>query len=317
MPTLEGLQFRTYQPEDLEQVLTLERTAFANQDFYRKLVMNLGDLHDIPSYYFAQGGTFLVGVYDEEVVAMGGARIYTGTASIGRMRTKRELQGKGFGLGKQVLTLLELWAMQNGCTNAILSTSIDEEQLPARILYESSGYSVTHYEPWKVLEKYYRKNLMYSVDAFDPSVHDSAEIAALHLEVRQQQVASGQNTFTDIMDSQQDLNDIAGSYINSGGNFFIAKKSATGATAGFVGIKNNGDGEGILKRLAVLPEHRNQWLGSSLVSMAVHWAGRNGLKHLTLSTGQNEPARPIYLRTGFEDYGFDGKNHLMELHLTA
>jgi len=158
MPALDLVEFRQFQPADLEQVLALERTAFSDQDLYNRLVMNLEDLHDIPANYFDKRGDFLVGAYGEEVVAMGGLRQKTDTrVSIGRMRTKREFQG--LHIGRQMLALLEARAIELGYTSAMLSTSVDIEQQPARRLYESSGYKMTHIEPWLVLEIHYRKEL--------------------------------------------------------------------------------------------------------------------------------------------------------------
>ncbi|MDB5183145.1 MAG: hypothetical protein JWO47_929 [Candidatus Saccharibacteria bacterium] len=155
----------------------------------------------------------------------------------------------------------------------------------------------------------------YHIETFNPNLHDSAVIAALHLQVRKEQVASGENTFTDILDSQLDLRNIGQFYVQPGGNFFIAQEISTGAIAGFVGIQNNGEGEGTLKRLAVLSNYRGHRLGSNLVSSVVDWALVSDLRHIVLSTGQREKARPVYLAAGFEDYGFNGKNHLMKLVL--
>lgn len=158
MLSLETLEFRTYQPKDLEQVLALERSAFSDQELYAKLVMNLEDLYDIPANYFDKRGDFLVGVQDEEIVAMGGLRQKSEEiVHIGRMRTKLELQGTGLGIGRRMLALLEARAMELGYTRATLSTSV--EQTIARRLYESCGYDVTHFEPYRVLEIHYSKQL--------------------------------------------------------------------------------------------------------------------------------------------------------------
>jgi GNAT superfamily N-acetyltransferase len=310
MPILDSIEFRSYQPEDLAQVLALERTAFGDQELYGRLVMNLEDLHDIPTNYFDKRGDFLVGLYGEEVVTMGGLRQHTETcASVGRMRTQLELQGEG--LGRRMLTLLEARAIEIGYTSAVLSTSV--EQHAARRLYETNGYTQTHYGPYGVLEVHYRKDLRYRIQVFDARLHDSSEIASLHLKVREEQVASGQNSFADILDSQEDLGDIGQFYIENGGNFFVAHEASTSAIAGFVGIRSSGKGEGVLKRLAVLTEHRGHRLGSSLVSAVVHWARTNNIRNITLSTGEHELARPIYLKAGFIDNGFDGKDHSMVL----
>jgi len=51
------------------------------------------------------------------------------------------------------------------------------------------------------------------------------EVAALHLEIRRWQEATGQNQFADIYDSQPDLRDALGYYVTPGGNFWFATTS--------------------------------------------------------------------------------------------
>ena len=65
------------------------------------------------------------------------------------------------------------------------------------------------------------------------------EVAALHLEIRRWQEATGQNRFADIYDSQPDLSDALGYYVTNGGNFWFATTSA-GELAGFLGLKIRG-----------------------------------------------------------------------------
>lgn len=138
------------------------------------------------------------------------------------------------------------------------------------------------------------------IEAFNPEVHDSAEIAAAHLMVRQWQESEGQNTFSDILDSQIDLSTIQDTYIAPGGNFFVARQPLTDEIIGFVGLRNNGDGQGTVKRLAVVPDQQGQRIGPALVSELIDWARANGFTHLSLTTGKNEPAREkVYEHAGF------------------
>ena len=91
----------------------------------------------------------------------------------------------------------------------------------------------------------------YTIAPFNPEIDDPAEIADMHRLVREWEVENCKNTFTDILDSQVDLRAIPEYYIDSGGNFFVAR-SKDQQKVGFVGLRNEDAGIGQLKRLAVL-----------------------------------------------------------------
>jgi RimJ/RimL family protein N-acetyltransferase len=129
------------------------------------------------------------------------------------------------------------------------------------------------------------------------------DIANIHLGIRLWQERVGQNSFSNLYESQTDLNDLENYYISNGGNFFVAHTPNV-AVAGFVGLRNDGEGQGSIKRLAVLPEHQSQGIGQSLVGEAVEWAQTQDFKKLMLHTNVGENARPIYEKFGFEVVGF-------------
>ncbi len=129
------------------------------------------------------------------------------------------------------------------------------------------------------------------------------DIANIHLGIRMWQEQVGQNQFSNLYESQADLRNLEDYYIANGGNFFVAR-AADGAIAGFVGMRNDGQGEGSIKRLAVLPEYQSRGIGQSLVGEAVEWAQAQSFKQLTLHTNAGENARPIYEKFGFEVVGF-------------
>ncbi|HEX5456531.1 MAG TPA: GNAT family N-acetyltransferase [Candidatus Saccharimonadales bacterium] len=140
----------------------------------------------------------------------------------------------------------------------------------------------------------------YSISAFQPGADKPDIIAGLHLDVRLWQRESGQNEFAGrILDSQADLKAIEAYYIKPGGNFFIAKDNK-GNVIGFIGLKNDGHGEGSLKRLAVVPEWQRRGVGRALVSMAMDWAKRAGFARLSLQTHSREYAKPLYEKFGFK-----------------
>lgn len=157
----------------------------------------------------------------------------------------------------------------------------------------------------------------YSISEFDPARHSAAEIARLHLAIRQKQQADGENSYYNITDSQTDLTNIDGYYLHPGGQFLVATGPG-GQIAGFVGLKKTDRG-GELKRLAVVPDHRRAGLGDRLVGHAVYWATLRGWPQLSLATGYGERAKPIYLRHGFLVVGRNeaSRDFLMELKLQA
>ena len=145
--------------------------------------------------------------------------------------------------------------------------------------------------------------IQYSVKSFKTGVHDSSEIAKLHLASRRWQEKIGQNTFSNILESQKDLNGLEEYYITPGGNFFVAENTK-GEVIGFIALRNDGDGKGTIKRLAVLPDYHRRGIARALVGELVDWAKQNGFSKLSLHTNIGEKARPIYEQFGFKVVGF-------------
>lgn len=157
----------------------------------------------------------------------------------------------------------------------------------------------------------------YSVNPFRPGIDAPDVIAGLHLDVRLWQREAGQNAFRGrIMDSQADLKTLEAYYIKPGGNFFIAKDKKDNVI-GFIGLKNDGGGQGTLKRLAVVPEWQRKGVGRELVAALMDWARKAGFKRLSLQTHSREYAKPLYEKFGFKVTGWDEKRHdwLMECEL--
>ncbi len=157
----------------------------------------------------------------------------------------------------------------------------------------------------------------YIVTQFDGNEQLSRKIASLHLGVREWQVQQGQARFTKgILSSQEDLKELQKKYIDQGGNFFVAK-DGRGNIVGFLAIRNDGDGLGAVKRVAVLPGHQRKGIASKLLQAAIDWSTGQGYSKLKLSTGFNEKGKPLYEKFGFKVVGRDTTNedYLMELGL--
>lgn len=153
----------------------------------------------------------------------------------------------------------------------------------------------------------------YRIFEFDGDRELAESIASLHLGIRKWQVKQGQARFTKgILSSQEDLKDLKARYIDKGGNFFLAKDNDD--IVGFLGVKNEGNGIGIIKRVAVMPEHQRKGIASQLLKEAIKWSKEKGYIKLKLSTGLNEKGKPLYESFGFTVVGRDYSNedYLME-----
>ena len=156
-----------------------------------------------------------------------------------------------------------------------------------------------------------------SLEGFDARRHSASQIALMHLVIRRRQIKTGENSFRDIRDSQEDLNDISSHYLSPGGQFLVAESPV--GIIGFIGLQKDEyrPDAGALKRLAVLPEYRGRGIGGQLVESMVSWARASGYKSICLSTGRKEKARGIYEKHGFRVVGFDeeSQDFLMELNI--
>ncbi len=98
------------------------------------------DLRDIEGEYLEGDGEFLVGVCEEQVVAMGALRkISRESAEIKRMRVAPAFRRREF--GQKILDLLHYRAAELGYATLHLDTGIN--QRAARNLYEANGYRKT------------------------------------------------------------------------------------------------------------------------------------------------------------------------------
>jgi GNAT superfamily N-acetyltransferase len=157
----------------------------------------------------------------------------------------------------------------------------------------------------------------YSVEPFQAGTDIPSDIARIHLEIRQWQESTKQNIFIDILDSQADLKTLDTYYVSRGGNFFIAKDHEH-RVIGFIGLRNDGNGHGVMKRLAVVPDWQRRGVGTALVTTAMLWAQQHGFTKLSLYTGITEKARPLYEKFGFKVLGFREvrRDCYMELNLS-
>jgi ribosomal protein S18 acetylase RimI-like enzyme len=134
------LELRSFRDDDAEAVWRLHDLALDRARAHGGRGPWENDLRDIRATYLDAGGDFLVGLLDDELVAMGGlVRTSPGEAEIKRMRVHPDVQRRGF--GRLLLERLEERARALGCRTIRLDTT--DRQTAARRLYESAGYQET------------------------------------------------------------------------------------------------------------------------------------------------------------------------------
>ena len=134
-----SISFRQFRSSDYSQVIGLHEAALRDAGvFIEQGGSDLdADLNDIEGVYINDGGDFLVGEIDGEIVAMGAfKRISEKVAELKRMRVRTDLQGQG--IGKSLLNLLEAEIRQRGFGLIQLDTST--EQAAAISLYQMAGF---------------------------------------------------------------------------------------------------------------------------------------------------------------------------------
>ena len=131
---------RRYEPADREAVRNLHDEALRDVGAHLEDGEWDSDLDAIESVYLQDGGEFLVGILEEEFVAMGALRLDSdGRAWITRMRVAPRLQNRG--IGQTLLDALHGRAAELGYGTLHLDTTVG--QVAARRLYEKNGYRQT------------------------------------------------------------------------------------------------------------------------------------------------------------------------------
>ena len=128
---------RRYTPADQMAVEHLHVTAMKQTGAYLGRGPWDDDVYAIEDTYLRNGGEFLIGECDSQMMAMGALkRTSAERAEIKRMRVAGEYQGRGY--GQQILDALEARARTLGYQTLRLDTSI--LQIPAQKLYEKNGF---------------------------------------------------------------------------------------------------------------------------------------------------------------------------------
>jgi ribosomal protein S18 acetylase RimI-like enzyme len=134
---IETLRIRRYDPADRTAVRALHDEALNDAGAHLGRGPWDADLDEIEEVYLNAGGEFLVGVLDDQMVAMGALRSAPeGGVQLTRMRVAPRLQGRG--IGQRLLDALHHRAAELGHTTLRLDTTV--QQVAAQRLYEKNGY---------------------------------------------------------------------------------------------------------------------------------------------------------------------------------
>lgn len=135
-----AISIRRYEPADRGAVRRLHDAALNDVGAHLGNGPWDADLDAIESVYPRDGGEFLVGTLEGQIVAMGALRRDPdGRARITRMRVSPNLQGRG--VGQALLDALHRRAAELGYETLRLDTTV--QQTAARRLYEKNGYRET------------------------------------------------------------------------------------------------------------------------------------------------------------------------------
>lgn len=134
------MHIRSYQQGDFEAVWQLHVFVLQHAGVYLGSGPWDDDLYHIEERYLQNQGAFLVGILDNQIVAMGAFRkTDEERAEIKRMRVHPDFQGRG--LGKTMLQELERRARESGYKVLHLDTTT--LQVAAHRLYRGSGFRET------------------------------------------------------------------------------------------------------------------------------------------------------------------------------
>lgn len=135
-----SLRIRRYQHADHDAVWNLHNLALREVGAHAGNGPWDDDLHEIHRIYLEDRGEFLVGLVDDEVVAMGALRRSDARrAQITRMRVHPRFQRRGF--GHLILGRLEDRGRELGYETFHLDTTVEQEA--AQAFYRAHGYAET------------------------------------------------------------------------------------------------------------------------------------------------------------------------------
>lgn len=134
---------------------------------------------------------------------------------------------------------------------------------------------------------------MTTVREFEPG--DADEIRRLH----ERALRDAGTDPTDVPGTE-DLRDVEGSYVETGGTFLVAERAEDGAIVGMGGLRVDGD-EGELFRMRVDPKCQREGVGVELLRALEDAAQERGVRRLEAETASRQSAAmEFYPSHGYE-----------------
>lgn len=131
------IEFRAYQAADHEAVWELHNIGLTHAGAHPGNGEWDEDLNQIEKVYLNNGGAFVVGIYNDCLVAMGGIqRTNETTGDVTKMRVHPYCQG--FGFGQKLLSTLLAEAKRLGLKKLTLDTTTVQKR--AHELYRKNGF---------------------------------------------------------------------------------------------------------------------------------------------------------------------------------
>ncbi|KAH7479710.1 hypothetical protein PRIC1_008751 [Phytophthora ramorum] len=102
---------------------------------------------------------------------------------------------------------------------------------------------------------------------------------------------------------KDDLADVEGTYMEPGGNFWVATLEDDGEpkVVGMIALEPKGNGEGEVRRVSVHPGYQRMGIGRKLMTHLVHWATTHSFKTLQLTASYAEKTSAV---TFYSSFGF-------------
>jgi GNAT superfamily N-acetyltransferase len=125
---------------------------------------------------------------------------------------------------------------------------------------------------------------------------DAARVWALH-------VAALRDAGTDtaVMPEQDDLRDVTGAYLDTGGEFLVGEREGHIVATGALDVLDEDTGE--LRRMRVDPAHQGKGYGTRILCALEATARDRGVTDLVLDTAVRQGAVPFYRSRGYEVVG--------------
>lgn len=158
-------------------------------------------------------------------------------------------------------------------------------------------------------------NAVYSVETFGKSPVSAEQVAEFDLSIKQGVEAAGQKKFLDVREGWRELRRLNEVY-QAPGSFWVAQTADE--LVGCVGLKDEGEGHGLVGRFGVAETYRRLGIGRTLMTTLIDYATTTGFEVLALGTNSNQHGLPLYEQLGFVTVGHmpDDGDLRMELRLT-